>query len=147
MIYEEAMQETPRAVGRHVGTRTQREETVSMRILVAYEETYCFYRSVISRAIEYHRPHLQVRSVALGGMEEALVGFDPHVVICSRPSDEYPGRGRGAWMELPADPTQTGDICLDGDYERSLNPGLARLLRVLDEAEEKLRQGDLAENC
>ena len=35
----------------------------------------------------------------------------------------------------------------DGDYERSLNPGLARLLRVLDEAEEKLRQGDLAENC
>jgi hypothetical protein len=118
-----------------------------MRVMVAYEETYCFYRSVITRAIEYHRPHLQVRSVDLGVMEEALGRFDPHAVICSRPSSEYPSGGRGAWVELPADPTQKGYICLDGDHEGSLNPSLAQLLSVLDETEERLRQGDLAENC
>jgi hypothetical protein len=43
-----------------------------MRVLVAYEETYSFYRSVITRAIEYHRPHLQVRSVALEVFQETL---------------------------------------------------------------------------
>jgi hypothetical protein len=33
-----------------------------MNVLVAYEETYRFYRSVIAKAIEDHRPHMQVWS-------------------------------------------------------------------------------------
>jgi hypothetical protein len=119
-----------------------------MRVLVAYEETYCFYRSVIARAIEDHRPHLEVRLVALEAIEEALAGFDPHAVVCSRPSSEYPSSGRrGTWVELPADPTQKGDICLGGYREGPLNPGLAKLLSVLDEAYERLREGQLAKRC
>jgi hypothetical protein len=64
-----------------------------MNVLVAYEETYRFYRSVIAKAIEDPRPQLQVRSVALEAIEKVLVSFDPKVVICSRPSSEYPSRG------------------------------------------------------
>jgi hypothetical protein len=33
------------------------------------------------------------------------VSFDPHVVVCSRPSSEYPSGGREAWVALPVDPT------------------------------------------
>jgi hypothetical protein len=76
-----------------------------MRVLVAYEETCRFYWSVKARAIEVNRPHMQVCSVALEAIEEALVSFDPHVVVCSRPSARYQGAGRGAWVELPAVPT------------------------------------------
>jgi hypothetical protein len=113
-----------------------------MRVLVAYEETYCFYQSVIARAIEDHHPHMQVCSVALEAIEEALASFDPHAVVCSRPSSEYPSGGtRGAWVELPTDPTQKWDICPDGDHESPLNPGLAKLLSILEEAHERLREG------
>jgi hypothetical protein len=75
------------------------------------------------------------------------VSFDPHVVVCSRPSSEYPSGGRGAWVALPVDPTESTNICLDGDHERSLNLGLAKLLSILDDAEQKLRVGELAESC
>ena len=75
------------------------------------------------------------------------MSFDPHVVVCSRPSSEYPSRGRGAWVALPVDATESTDICLDGDHERSLNLGLAKLLSFLDDAEQKLRVGELAESC
>jgi hypothetical protein len=118
-----------------------------MKVLVAYEETYRFYRSVIVKAIEDHRPHLQVCSVVLKAIEEALVSFDPHVVICSRPSSEYSSGGRGDWVELPANPTETGEVCLGGDYEETVNPQLVKVLSVLDEAEERLRRGTLAESC
>jgi hypothetical protein len=119
-----------------------------MNVLVAYEETYRFYCSVIAKAIEDHHPHMQVRSVALEAMVEELASFDPHVVVCSRPNSEYlMGGTRGAWVELPADPTQKWDICLDGDHEHPLNPGLAKLLSVLDEAHERLQKEELAESC
>jgi hypothetical protein len=55
--------------------------------------------------------------------------------------------GRGAWVALPVDSTESTDICLDGDHERSLNLGLAKLLSILDDAEQKLRVGELAESC
>jgi hypothetical protein len=120
-----------------------------MRVLVAYEEMYRSYRSVIAKAIEDLRPHLQVRCVPLGAaMEEALVRFDPHVVICSRPSAEYPmGGSRAGWVEMPVEPAQAGDICLEGEHEGAANPDLRKVLSVLDEAEEKLRRGELVENC
>lgn len=84
---------------------------------------------------------------SLGMLEEALTNFDPHVVICSRPSSEYPSGGRGAWVELPAEPTETGEVCLGGDYEETVDPQLVKVLSVLDEAEERLRRGTLAESC
>ena len=119
-----------------------------MRVLVAFEEMYRSYRRVIGKAIEDLRPHLQVRSVALRAMEEALASFDPHVVICSRPSAEYQsGDSRAAWVEMPVEPAQPGDVCLDGEHEDRVNPDLRKVLSVLDEAEERLRRGVLVEKC
>ena len=119
-----------------------------MRVLVAYEEMYRSYRRVIAKAIEDLRPHLRVHSVALGAMEVELARFDPHVVICSRPRTEYPSGGsRAAWVELPVEPAQAGDVCLDGEHEGRVNPDLRKVLSVLDEVEERLRRGVLVENC
>ena len=119
-----------------------------VRVLVAYEEMYRTYRRVIAKAIEDLRPHLRVHSVALGAMEDALARFDPHVVICSRPRTEYPSGGsRAAWVELPVEPAQAGDVCLDGEHEGRVNPDLRKVLSVLDEVEERLRRGVLVETC
>ena len=109
--------------------------------------THCFYQSVIARAIENRRPHMQGCSVALEAIAEALAGFDPHAVVCSRPRSEYLSGGRGVWVELPADPTLSGDNCRGGDNEGFLNPDLTKLLSILDEAQERLRLGDLPESC
>jgi len=50
-------------------------------------------------------------------------------------------------VELPAEPTRTGDMCLGGEREEVVNPELRRVLNILVQTEEKLRKGALAENC
>ena len=80
-------------------------------------------------------------------LEAALERFEPDAVVCNRPSAEYPSGGKGAWVELPTEPAQTGDIYIGGDHEGAVNLGLRRVLSILDEAEERLRRGALAEGC
>jgi hypothetical protein len=118
-----------------------------VRVLVAYEEAYCSYRDALIRAIREHRPRFRLLGTTPGGLEEAMERFEPHAVVASRPSAEYPGGGRGAWVELPAEPSRGGEVCVGGDREGAVNPGLGRVLGALDEAEERLRRGTLAEGC
>jgi len=118
-----------------------------VRVLVAYEEAYRSYRDALVRAIGTQRPHFTLLGTTLGGLEEALERFEPHAVVSSRPRAEYPGGGRGAWVELPAEPSRGGEVCVGGDREGAVNPGLGRVLDALDEAEERLRTGALAEGC
>lgn len=60
---------------------------------------YHSYRRIVAKAIVDPRAYLQLRSVALGGAEEALARFDPQVVVWSRSSAEYPSGRRAAWAE------------------------------------------------
>jgi hypothetical protein len=118
-----------------------------VRVLVAYEEAYRSYREALIRAIREHRPRLTLLGTTPAGLEEAMERFGPHAVVSSRPSAEYPGGGRGAWVELPAEPSRGGEVCVGGDREGAVNLGLGRVLAALDEAEERLRIGALAEGC
>ena len=118
-----------------------------MRVLVAYEETYRSYRDAIVRAIRDHRPHFTVLDITPQEFEASLERFEPHAVVSSRPSAEYPGGGRGAWVELPTEPSQSGDVCVGGDHDGTVNPNLEKVLGALDGAEERLRRGALAESC
>jgi hypothetical protein len=122
------------------------EDRNRMRVLLAYEETHRAYRMVICRAIKAERPHFEVRSVGVSTIEGELNRFEPHVVICSCSSRDYPG-GRAAWLEMPIEPSQWSDVCLGGDHEKDLNPGISKVLSFLDEAEEGLRMGTLNEDC
>src|ERR687898_2176997 len=83
---------------------------VSMRVLVAYEETYRSYRDAIVRAIKDHRPHFVVLEATLRELKLALECLEPHAVVCSRPSAEYPSGAKGAWVELPIEQTRRGEI-------------------------------------
>lgn len=118
-----------------------------MRVLVAYEETYRVYRDALARAIKDHRPGFAVQGADPRGLGAVLESFEPHAVVCDRPSAECAGGGRGAWVELPADPEGAAEICVGGDREGAVNPGLREVLGALDEAEERLRRGELSETC
>ena len=122
------------------------EDRDRMRVLLAYEDTHRAYRLVICQAIKAERPHLEVRSAGVGMIGKELTRFEPHVVICSRSSRDYPG-SRAAWLELPVEPSQWSDVCLGGDHEKDLNPGISKVLSFLDEVEERLRMGTLNEGC
>ncbi len=129
--------ETPKEKGRE-----------RVRVLVAYEETHRSYRDAIVRALRGHRPHFTVLGVAPRELEAELERFEPHAVVSSRPSDEYPtSGGKGAWVELPTEPARSGDVCVGGDHEGGVNLDLGEVLGILDEAEKRLRRGALAESC
>ena len=116
-------------------------------MLVAYEVSYRSYQDAIVRAIKDHRPHFAVLDATLRELEAALERFEPHAVVCSRPSAEYPSGGKGAWVELPIEPTRSGDVCIGGDHEGAVNLELEEVLSALDETEERLRRGALAASC
>ena len=118
-----------------------------VRVLVAYEEAYRSYRDAIVRTIGHHRPDFALLGTTPAELGPALEHFEPHAVVSSRPSAEYPGAGRGAWVELPAEPSRSGQVCVGGERERVVNPGIGRVLGALDEAEERLRRGALAGGC
>jgi hypothetical protein len=118
-----------------------------MRVLVAYEEVYRSYRDALVLAIKDQRPHFAVLDATLRELEAALERFEPHAVVCSRPSAEYPSGGKGAWVELPIEPTRSGDVCIGGDHEGAVNLELEEVLSALDETEERLRRGALAASC
>lgn len=119
-----------------------------VRVLVAYEETHRSYRDAIVQAIMGHRPHFTVLGVAPRELESAFERFEPHAVVSSRPSAEYATNGgKGAWVELPTEPARNGDVCVGGDHRGVVNLDLGGVLGVLDEVEERLRRGALAERC
>ena len=122
-----------------------------MRVLVAFEDVRSMYREVIARAIRDLRPDLEVYSGALSELEHELARIDPHVVVCSRPTGEYPG-SRGAWVEIPTedgakDDERLAQICLDGERWITEGPPLREILEVIDETRERLREGRLSEAC
>ena len=118
-----------------------------VRVVVAYEEVYLSYRDALVRAIRDQRPRFTVLGTTPGGLGAALERFEPHAVVSSRPSAEYPGGGKGAWVELPTEPSRSGEVCVGGDRKGAVNLDLGRVLGALDEAEERLRRGALAESC
>jgi hypothetical protein len=125
--------------------------TPIMRVLVAFEDVRSVYSRTIIRAIRGLRSGLDVRSSGLEGLEQELGSFDPHVVVCSRPNGDHPG-SRGAWVHVPTDDGLEDDerlarICLEGETWRTEGPPLSELLRVLDETQKRLREGDLSEAC
>jgi hypothetical protein len=122
-----------------------------MRVLVAFEAVRSVYSHTIARAIRELRPGLEVRPCVLGKLDRELGGFDPHVVVCSRPKEAHQG-ARGAWVHIPtqdgpADQEALASICLDGERWWTDGPPLSELLKVLDETGERLREGTLSEAC
>jgi hypothetical protein len=124
---------------------------MSMRVLIAFEDTRSIYGDAIVRALHTLRPTLEVYPVSLSDLEYELGSFDPHVVICSQPNGVHPG-SRGAWVEVPTEDTkdddkQLAEICLEGEQWNTDGPPLREILEVIDETQKRLREGRLTEAC
>ena len=122
-----------------------------MRVLVAFEDVRAVYRDVFARAIRELRPALSVRSASVGVLEHELLRFDPHVVVSSHPSG-VGAAGCSAWVHVPTedglqDDERLARICLDGERWRTEGPPLVELLGMLDETEDRLREGSLSGAC
>ena len=92
-----------------------------------------------------------MRPCVLGDLDRELEGFDPHVVVCSRPKDAHRG-AIGDWVHIPTEEGMPEDgrlasICLDGGRWRTDGPPLSELLAVVDETQERLRRGALSDAC
>ncbi len=72
--------------------------------------------------------------------------LDPELVVCSQPNTVEPN-GRPAWFELPPNPDQLAEICIDGERSKATNPALEELLRVVDETERLARTKQHLGNC
>ena len=130
---------------------TNIQQMSGMRVLVAFEDVRAIYRDLFARAIRELRPALSVRSASVGELEHELLRFDPHVVVSSRPS-EVSAAGYSAWVHVPTedglgDDERLARICLDGERWRTDGPPLVELLKVLDETEDRLREGSLSRAC
>ena len=127
------------------------QRTPGMRVLVAFEDPRRLYRDVFVKAISDLRPTLTVRSASLEELERVLGRYDPHVVISSQPNGTHPA-GSGAWVHIPTDDEKADDdrlaeICLEGKRWKSDGPRLSELLEVIDETQERLREGSLSGSC
>ena len=130
---------------------TDIRRTPGMRVLVAFEDLRALYRDVFVKAIRDLRPAHTVRSASLVEIEHVLGRFDPHVVVSSQPNGTHPA-GSGAWVHIPTDDGMGDDdrlaeICLDGESWRTDGPPLWELLAVIDETQERMRDGSLTGSC
>ena len=107
-----------------------------MRILLCLEDDYRTYREVIAASIQILRPHAEVLTAHLDGLEVEVRCFDPHLVICSLPF----AAGYGdvlCWVELSLESSiQPAVVSIDGNYSEHVNTTLEQLLGVLDEVEQ-----------
>ena len=119
---------------------------VCLKILIAYEKSHRLYGYALESAIKARRPHLVVE---IADEPEALETegerLDPQL-ISNRLNIVDPG-GRAAWLRLSHEPDEESDICLDGEISRLANPGLEKLLRIVDETEELVRSGRELGGC
>ena len=128
-----------------------RPTEATVRVLVSFEDVRGVYREAIARALGELRPGLEVRTAPLAKIGDALRGFDPHVVVCSRPNGEHPS-GRGAWVQVPTDDgaiyeERPARLCLEGERWDTEGPTLEEILGVIDETSRRLRETGLAGAC
>ena len=110
-------------------------------MLVAIEDEYRAYQSVIAAGIEVLRPGVEVLMVRVSALEEEIERCSPQVVVSTGP-DAYDDRGgRPAWVELSLAPTRPTKVHIGGRYLELRSFAMESLLEVIDEVERLARMG------
>ena len=104
---------------------------------MAIEEDYRPYREVIAASIKLLRPHVEVMSTDLEGLEREAVSFEPDLFVSSLPRTAvYPPPA--AWVEVPTkEPTKPTEVWIGEDRWEADEPKAALLARVIDSTEER----------
>ena len=117
-----------------------------MRVLIAYEDTHRVYAEAMRHAIRGLRPGAEVAACGVAELGAGLEGFDPDLVISSRPNTVEPGR-RTAWYRISPEPGEPSEVCVGGRRREVENPDMEVLLSVLDETEESVRTDHGSRGC
>jgi hypothetical protein len=117
-----------------------------VRVLIAYEDSQSVYADVMRRALRRLRPGAEVASCGVAELRVGVEGFDPDLVVSSRPNAVDPG-GRTAWYVLSPEPGEPSEVCVGGRRREVENPGMEVLLSVLDETGESVRAGRGSGGC
>jgi hypothetical protein len=115
-------------------------DDVTMRVLIAYEDSHRSYGQTMAGAIRGLRPTVEAAIVQVRELGAEVGSFDPHLVICNCPNTVDPG-GRVAWVRLSDEPEKPSEFCLAGRRWGSENPELEEVLAIVDETERLLREG------
>jgi hypothetical protein len=117
-----------------------------VRVLIAYEDSHRVYADAMRYAIRALRPDAEVATCGIAELGAGVEGFDPDLVVASRPNTVDPGR-RTAWYLLSPEPDEPSEVCVGGWRREVVNPGMEGLLSVLDETEELVRTGSGLRGC
>ena len=123
------------SVCKHAIGKGSRKSTVSvgiMRILVANAPPA--YQEVIASALRSLRPHLDVRTSAPEGLDDAILSEVPDFVICSRMSEVVQTR-TPAWLLLYPDGDSLTVHSLHGRQASAADLAFDDLLALVDRAE------------
>ena len=117
-----------------------------MRVPIAYEEAHRVYAEAMRHAIRGLRPGAEVAACGVAELGARVEGFDPDLVVSSRPNAVDPG-GRTAWYMLSPEPGEPSEVCVGGRRRQVVNPGMEELLRIVDETEGSVRTGRGSGGC
>ena len=117
-----------------------------MRVLIAYEDSHRVYADAMRHAIRALRPGAEVATCGVAELGARVGGFDPDLVVSSRPNTVESGR-RTAWYRISPEPGEPSEVCVGGRRREVVNPGMEVLLSVLDETGESVRAGRGAGGC
>ena len=117
-----------------------------MRVLISYEDSQRVYAEAMRHAIRGLRPGAELAACGVAELGAGVGGFDPDLVVSSRPNAVDPG-GRTAWYTLSPEPDEPSEVCAGGRRKEVENPGMAELLAVIDETGESVRAGRGAGGC
>jgi hypothetical protein len=117
-----------------------------VRVLIAYEASHRVYAEAMRHAIRGLRPGAEVAACGVAELGAGVGGFDPDLVVSSRPNTVEPA-GRTAWYRISPEPDEPSEVCVGGRRKEVENPGMEELLAVIDETEEFLRAGRGSGGC
>jgi hypothetical protein len=112
------------------GCPISRDDRTKILVALAPRE----YRTVIGRAIQALRQHLEVTVVEPDELQAEVARLEPALVISSQPKPAT-SEGGPAWVDHRPYDEPSASECIGGRCARLYEPGLDGLLSVVDEAE------------
>jgi hypothetical protein len=106
---------------------------------VALEDDYRAYREVIAAGIRSSYPRAEVATSALDTLDDEVLRFNSHVVICILPATSGHEDILG-WVDHSLHPTPYARIRIGERYSERNNISLEELLGFLDEVEQLSRR-------
>lgn len=114
------------------------ERQADIRILLAVEDEFRTYREVIAASVKLLRPHVEVLSTDLEGLEQEASRFDPQLIISSQAKTMIYSPPI-AWIKIPSrDPMEPTEVWVGEDRWKAAESKLEIVAEVIDRTEEKL---------